>query len=1353
MSDTNRQSLDNSPIIAGALQFLLELAADGRVDDETRHRATRLHSDLVEVSTAHRLRLAVVGEFSAGKSTFINALLGADLLASDIEPTTATATRLTWGPAFQVEVRLPDGATSTLWPATTVTRETISALAARMGRAHSGLLDVAGGLRSAMRVQAAEFIRAATTERAGASRLDEVVIRLPSPYLAAAIDLLDIPGFNPGLPPADKARHLAITRRCVESSHLALFVIDSRNPLKASERDHLEMFAPFLSRIFFVANKMDMLDSEEAEEAEDYIRSDLATKFGIAPEASTAYFVSSVAGSSREGESYRANLTRLREDVVAFMQREREALMLERAARILAAEAKALSEHARDVTVRYRRRLDELRALQVEDAGSMRRAVLEIASRAYASTASAMWASFGSAIEDHRGRAAQAFWAEISAVSERDKVRTTAEAIVDKHYAARFWEPLRDHLVECLAKCLGQALGSMHTDFSSRFATANVPQPRMPDRNAIRGLAERLVGNESARAGVSEAVAQGEAKGNIAKGVGGAGVLALGLVFGLGGAAFGLARVGAAAMGALFGASIDELKQRALKGFHGYLDGQAAAVSQVAQHCLLGEHPDVARFVTERIDEQIDVYTREVSRLQAAHEARKRSVEGSIAALEDASASAGAYSENAMWQHTELRTALTQRRDLGRPDLTPVLDEALVGGCGAEAFGAAMQGAVDGPVKLERWLVGNGARVRGSISETSRHQVRLARAGVDLSVALSSGVASAWLAEHGDDVRLLGLQPADLAALSPDREIAVVDTQTALVAAGRLNVDLTAIANALDAARGLASAELRLRNSGVLTTDLGVRPSLGLDAAFSSMLEVYRSWSQEAPDSLLLGYERLRAELDRRSRRALVRRRARQAGVVFGLATAAVLGGLGFIQFGSTSTSDPAQSLDTAAVAATVVPAAAPPASSPPTPIVRPPSDPAVPPSAPMPSSEADDEGAVAQDSPGAVVAIPAAAAPAIEPVVGSDQPSPTPALVPGSGIIGCSLAVPTRFQLRVAETVAANGVEYPRGTSVEILEVGSLGRAGDRNYRVRVPTEFAVGWIFLGASTVTRCLTGETVDTPSVEVVSIDRLVPDSVGASSFIVTTGHRYPPENAFDGDQATAWNESARGPGAGEWIQATYTRPHHIQRVRLSTGWTFQSQNHGDLFTGNSHLRRVRLAFGHGASVVRDVAIDEREISFDDLDVNSDTVRIVAEEVWPGTRWSDLCISEVLIEGQEQVSRPGRRGRTTHNPGHRAQPATDHAARAARQRPPAGGSPGSAVLDEARACIRRRDERGAIAVLVGRANSSEELAVLASLYRSTGQRPGAVRTMRQYISRYPHGPLVREFGDYVNGRAEP
>src|SRR5262249_60795230 len=55
----------------------------------------------VEVLVVERerpLRLAVVGEFNAGKSTFLNALLGEDVAPTGVLPTTATLHWVAWAP-------------------------------------------------------------------------------------------------------------------------------------------------------------------------------------------------------------------------------------------------------------------------------------------------------------------------------------------------------------------------------------------------------------------------------------------------------------------------------------------------------------------------------------------------------------------------------------------------------------------------------------------------------------------------------------------------------------------------------------------------------------------------------------------------------------------------------------------------------------------------------------------------------------------------------------------------------------------------------------------------------------------------------------------------------------------------------------------------------------------------------------------------------------------------------------------------------------------------------------------------------------------------------------------------------
>lgn len=170
------------------------------------------------------------------------------------------------------------------------------------------------------------------------------------------------------------------------------------------------------------------------------------------------------------------------------------------------------------------------------------------------------------------------------------------------------------------------------------------------------------------------------------------------------------------------------------------------------------------------------------------------------------------------------------------------------------------------------------------------------------------------------------------------------------------------------------------------------------------------------------------------------------------------------------------------------------------------------------------------------------------------------------------------------------------------------------------------------------------TARSPTPGAASLRRLTPTSFSASSFISNRRGQHAPERAFDDDPATAWNENERGPGDGAWIEATFSGEVTVRRVTLTTGYNSISPRHGDLFALNSHLRRVRISFGGHNAIERDVGEDQRTLVLDGLGVRARTLRIEAVSVWAGTRWADLCISEVTIEGDDLSAARGGPGTT-------------------------------------------------------------------------------------------------------------
>ncbi len=80
-----------------------------------------LKTQLSALADAHRdsgvVDVAVLGQFKAGKSSFLNAIIGADVMPVDVLPATAVITRIGYGPADRVVVRRLSGVVEEVAPA------------------------------------------------------------------------------------------------------------------------------------------------------------------------------------------------------------------------------------------------------------------------------------------------------------------------------------------------------------------------------------------------------------------------------------------------------------------------------------------------------------------------------------------------------------------------------------------------------------------------------------------------------------------------------------------------------------------------------------------------------------------------------------------------------------------------------------------------------------------------------------------------------------------------------------------------------------------------------------------------------------------------------------------------------------------------------------------------------------------------------------------------------------------------------------------------------------------------------------------------------------------------------------
>ena len=201
-----------------------------------------------------KLYLAVVGEFSSGKSTFINALLGFRLLKEAVTPTTACATYIEChAPKLSLTVSFFDGKEFE------ADEKTIGPLADYLG---SGYNANCHGLP--------EIITVLTSHQEVASTVAKLHIRVPGEAIPRNIVIIDTPGFNPGSSTA--GNHQEITREVVENvADAAIILTPQEQAMSASLSRFLnENLARCLHRCTYVVTKCDIPDEATCREILDY---------------------------------------------------------------------------------------------------------------------------------------------------------------------------------------------------------------------------------------------------------------------------------------------------------------------------------------------------------------------------------------------------------------------------------------------------------------------------------------------------------------------------------------------------------------------------------------------------------------------------------------------------------------------------------------------------------------------------------------------------------------------------------------------------------------------------------------------------------------------------------------------------------------------------------------------------------------------------------------------------------------------------------------------------------------------------------------------------------------------------
>ncbi len=217
--------------IVARLQQLAELAdAVGMITLARDIRTTRIPK-----LESERFHLVVLGEFNHGKSTFVNALLGSDILPTGITPTTASINHVVYAQHPTARVVLTSGESKYLDP-----------------QQLKEWVTVAGG---------------------HAGEVAYVEVGYPSQLLENHVVLVDTPGVNDL-----NEQRAEVTYGYVPRADAVVFLLDAGQALKDSEREFLRsrVLESARDRLIFVLGKMDMLSSDERVAVVDYVKGGLA---------------------------------------------------------------------------------------------------------------------------------------------------------------------------------------------------------------------------------------------------------------------------------------------------------------------------------------------------------------------------------------------------------------------------------------------------------------------------------------------------------------------------------------------------------------------------------------------------------------------------------------------------------------------------------------------------------------------------------------------------------------------------------------------------------------------------------------------------------------------------------------------------------------------------------------------------------------------------------------------------------------------------------------------------------------------------------------------------------------------
>ncbi len=202
--------------ISVCLSKLAETINQAELAGDSSSGKLSLERDIEDITIASKnlrqgvFRLLVLGDMKRGKSTFLNALIGENLLPSDVNPCTAVLTVLRYGPEKKVTIHFNDGKSPQQ-------------------------LDFQN-FKYKYTIDPAEAKKLEQEKKQAFPDVDYAVVEYPLTLLEKGIEIVDSPGLN------DTEARNELSLGYVNNCHAILFVMRASQPCTLGERRYLENY-------------------------------------------------------------------------------------------------------------------------------------------------------------------------------------------------------------------------------------------------------------------------------------------------------------------------------------------------------------------------------------------------------------------------------------------------------------------------------------------------------------------------------------------------------------------------------------------------------------------------------------------------------------------------------------------------------------------------------------------------------------------------------------------------------------------------------------------------------------------------------------------------------------------------------------------------------------------------------------------------------------------------------------------------------------------------------------------------------------------------------------------------------